>query len=357
MIFTTFVDFENKMEEIQLNTGTKISRLLVGESIANLNKYIPAGKKTVIITDSNIRKYYGQYLNSFDVIEIGMGEQNKTLATMDFIMEKLVDFEADRSTFIVGIGGGIISDITGFAASIYMRGLRFGFVTSTLLSQVDASVGGKNGVNFHGFKNMVGVFNQPEFVICDLNMLKTLDRHEFIGGFGEIIKHGAIKDLSLFEFLENNYAKALNYDEAALLRVVRDSVIIKSKVVEADEHEKGERRKLNFGHTFAHGLEKIMTISHGQAVAVGMVMAAEASVKKGLLKAEEALRLKTLIEKMQLPVTVSVDKNALFNAMKKDKKREGTGVHLILLKSIGNAEVVNISYNELEEIIHDLRCA
>jgi 3-dehydroquinate synthase len=345
------------MEEIQLNTGTKISRILVGESIANLQKYIPAGKKTVIITDSNIRKNYNQFISNFDIIEIGMGEPNKTLATIEFIMNKLVEFEADRSTFIVGIGGGIISDITGFAASIYMRGLRFGFVTTTLLSQVDASVGGKNGVNLSGFKNMVGVFNQPEFVICDLNMLKTLDRHEFIGGFGEIIKHGAIKDLNLFEFLENNYTKALNYDQNALLRVVRDSVIIKSKVVEADEHENGERRKLNFGHTFAHGLEKITTISHGQAVAVGMVMAAEASVKKGLLKIEDALRLKKLIENMQLPVSIQIDKTALFNAMKKDKKREGTGVHLILLKNIGNAEVVNISYNELEEIIHDLRCA
>jgi 3-dehydroquinate synthase len=345
------------MEEIQLNTGSTISRLLVGESIANLHKYIPSGKKTVIITDANILNHYSKYLEGFDIIELGTGEQNKTLATLDYIMGRLVELEADRSTFIVGVGGGIISDITGFAASVYMRGLRFGFVTTTLLSQVDASVGGKNGVNFKGFKNMVGVFNQPEFVICDLNMLKTLDRQEFIGGFAEIIKHGAIKDLALFEFLEQNFEKALNYDEQALLRVVRDSVIIKSKVVEADELEKGERRKLNFGHTFGHAIEKLTSIPHGQAVSIGMIMAAEASVKKGLLSQKEADRLKTLCEKMQLPVIISVEKHALFNAMKKDKKREGTGVHLILLSSIGNAEVVNINYNELEEIIHDLRCA
>jgi 3-dehydroquinate synthase len=345
------------MEEIQLNTGSTISRLLVGESIANLHKYIPTGKKAVIITDANILNHYSKYLEGFDIIELGTGEQNKTLATLDYIMGRLVELEADRSTFIVGVGGGIISDITGFAASVYMRGLRFGFVTTTLLSQVDASVGGKNGVNFKGFKNMVGVFNQPEFVICDLNMLKTLDRQEFIGGFAEIIKHGAIKDLALFEFLEQNFEKALNYDEQALLRVVRDSVIIKSKVVEADELEKGERRKLNFGHTFGHAIEKLTSIPHGQAVSIGMIMAAEASVKKGLLSQKEADRLKTLCEKMQLPVIISVEKHALFNAMKKDKKREGTGVHLILLSSIGNAEVVNINYNELEEIIHDLRCA
>ena len=272
------------MEEIKLNTGTYISRILVGETIANLKKYIPEGKKTVIITDANIRKFYEDYFYGYDVIELGTGEQNKTLQTIDYIMGRLVELEADRSTFIVGVGGGIISDITGFAASIYMRGLRFGFVTSTLLSQVDASVGGKNGVNFKGFKNMVGVFNQPEFVICDLNMLKTLDKQEFIGGFAEIIKHGAIKSFELFEYLEKNAQNALKYNDTALLRVVRDSVIIKSKVVEQDEKEKGERRKLNFGHTFGHAIEKLTSISHGQAVAIGMKMAALTSVKKGLLK-------------------------------------------------------------------------
>jgi 3-dehydroquinate synthase len=343
------------MEELKINTGTNISRLLVGESIANLPKYIPAGKKVIVITDCNILKYYGKYLESYDIIEIGLGEQNKNLTTIDFIMGKLVEFEAERSSFIVGVGGGIVSDVAGFAASIYMRGLRFGFVTTTLLSQVDASVGGKNGVNYKGFKNMVGVFNQPEFVICDFEMLKTLNRHDFIGGFAEIIKHGAIKDYSLFEFLENNVDKALNYDAQVLLRLVRDSVDIKAKVVEQDEREQGERRKLNFGHTFGHAIEKLTSINHGQAVAIGMYMAAQASVKKGLLAVSDAERLKTLIEKMQLPTSIDIDKNALFQAMKKDKKREGGSVHLVLLESLGSATVVNILYNELEEIINDLR--
>ena len=343
------------MEELRINTGTNISRLLVGESIANLNKYIPTGKKVIVITDCNIQKYYGKYIEGYDVIEIGLGEANKNLATIDYIMGKLVEFEADRTSFIVGIGGGIVSDVAGFAASIYMRGLPFGFVTTTLLSQVDASVGGKNGVNYKGFKNMVGVFNQPEFVICDFDLLKTLDRQEFIGGFAEIIKHGAIKDSGLFEYIEANCEKALNYDEAVLLRLVHDSVAIKAKVVEQDEREKGERRKLNFGHTFGHAIEKLTAISHGQAVAIGMYMAAQASVKKGLLKSVEAERLKILIEKMQLPINIDIDKKALFQAMKKDKKREGGNVHLVLLESLGNATVVNISYNELEEIINDLR--
>lgn len=343
------------MEEIKINTGTSVSRILLNEKLANLKNYLPAGKKAIIITDSNLHRHYGRHFKDFDIIEIGIGEQNKTLSTIDYIIGRLVDFEADRSTFIVGVGGGIVCDITGFAASIYMRGLRFGFVSTSLLSQVDASVGGKNGVNYKGYKNMVGVFNQPEFVICDIEMLKTLERQEFIGGFAEIIKHGAIKDISLFEFLEKNYKLALNYDTSALHRVVRDSIIIKSKVVEQDEREKGNRRLLNFGHTFGHAIEKLTSLSHGKAIAIGMTMAAQASVKKGLLNPNSLERLKLLIENMQLPASVNIDKKALLDAMKKDKKREGGEVHLVLLKDIGNAVITNINYKELEEIINDLR--
>lgn len=339
------------METIEIRTQNAVSRIVLGESVYNLGKYVPQNKKVIIITDGNILKHYSEALKSFDIIEIGTGEQNKTLTTIDYIMGRLVELEADRSSYIVGVGGGIVCDITGFAASIYMRGLPFGFVSTTLLSQVDASVGGKNGVNYKGFKNMVGVFNQPDFVICDFAMFKTLDRHEFIGGFAEIIKHGAIKDIQLFEFIEQHYEKALNYDEAVLQRLVKDSVLIKSKVVEADEREKGERKKLNFGHTFGHAIEKLSTISHGQAVSIGMAMAADASVKKGLLQKTDAERLKRLIVNMQLPVTCDLGKDQIFNAMKKDKKREGGSVHLILLEAIGNATIVNVTYNELEEII------
>jgi 3-dehydroquinate synthase len=187
-------------------------------------------------------------------------------------------------------------------------------------------------------------------------MLKTLDRNEFIGGFAEIIKHGAIKDISLFEYLEANYEKALNYDTEVLHKLVRDSIVIKSRVVEQDEREIGERRKLNFGHTFGHAIEKLISISHGQAVAIGMCFAAKASVKKGLLKQSEFDRLERLIKNMQLPVSLEMDSSKFLNAMKKDKKREGGQIHLVLLKGLGNAVVLNFSYKELEEIIYDLCC-
>ena len=342
------------MAELKIHTGSIVSRILLNEKIANLKNYLPLDHKIIVITDANILKHYGKFFNEYDFIEIGQGEKNKTLSTIDYIMGKLVNFEADRSTFIVGIGGGIVCDIAGFAASIYMRGLRFGFVSTSLLSQVDASVGGKNGVNYKGYKNMVGIFNQPEFVICDLDMLKTLDRQEFISGFGEIIKHGAIKDIHLFEFLEVNYKAALDYNTDVLHRLIRDSIIIKSNVVEQDEREKGERRKLNFGHTFGHAIEKLTRLSHGKAIAIGMYLAAQASVKMGMLALSDLSRLKLLIENFQLPVKIKIDRTDLFNAMKKDKKREGNEIHLVLLNGLGSAEVININYKVLEDIVNDL---
>jgi len=344
------------MEEIKINTGTSESRTLLDEPIANFSKHIPSGKKVIIITDANLRKHYENLFQPYAIIEVGLGEENKTMSTIETIMGRLVELEADRSSFIVGIGGGIVCDITGFVASVYMRGLRFGFVSTSLLSQVDASVGGKNGVNYKGFKNMVGVFNQPEFVICDLDVLKTLPRDEFIGGFAEIIKHGAIKDRNLFTFIEENCNKALAFDKEVLHRMVHDSVVIKGKVVEADEHEKGERRKLNFGHTFGHALEKLTGISHGKAIGIGMMMAAEASVKLGFLDAEDAKRLEKVIAGYQLPVQLKIDKTMLLQAMRKDKKREGEGVHLVLLKGLGTAFIHTVSYKQLEEIIYDMHC-
>jgi 3-dehydroquinate synthase len=343
------------MEELKINTGTAISRIILGDDFRNFRKHIPSGKKIIVITDVNVNKHYGKYFNDLPIIEIGTGEQIKTLATIEFITNQLVKNEADRSSFVLGVGGGIVTDIAGFAASIYMRGLRFGFISTSLLSQVDASVGGKNGVNFQGFKNMLGVFNQPDFVICDFEMLKTLDKEEFIGGFAEIIKHGAIKDRGLFEFLERNYSKALDCDIEVLHRLVRDSVIIKSRVVEQDEREKGERRKLNFGHTFGHAIEKLTSLSHGRSIAIGMCLAARLSVIKNKLQESDARRLVALIVNMKLPDSLDIDMSELLDAMKKDKKREGGEVHLVLLESLGNAVVENVKYNELEEIIYDLR--
>lgn len=351
------------MKSIRVKGASGESYIAVNESLHNLEKTVsPQGKNTrkknrvVIITDTNVSRFYrSQFPPQWDVIEIGTGEAVKTMETVASIYQRLVELEIDRSCFIVGIGGGIVCDIAGFVASTYMRGLSFGFVSTTLLSQVDASVGGKNGVNFHGYKNMVGVFNQPLFVICDTRMLRTLPRREFLCGFAEVVKHGAIGEPEMFRFLEENHTQALVLDETVMERLVYDSVKVKAAVVGRDELEKGERRKLNFGHTLAHALEKTTGLPHGEAVAIGMVFAANISVRRGLLAEEEAQRLEILLERLQLPVRISAgSKQKIAEAIRKDKKREGKGIHFVLLKSIGEAVIEEIPIGQLEAFIHDM---
>ena len=230
--------------------------------------------------------------------------------------------EADRSTFIVGIGGGIVGDITGFAASTYMRGLGFGFVATSLLAQVDATVGGKNGVNFKGYKNMVGVFNQPHFVIADIELLKTLPPGEVACGLAEIVKHACIADADYFAYIESQCNAIRQLEPAVMHKLVYESVVIKSNVVNRDEREAGERRKLNFGHTVGHALEKTLGISHGAAVSVGMVMAAELSKQHDLLDGQDLTRIKALLTRLNLPTRIDFNPKAVIEALGKDKKRE-----------------------------------
>jgi 3-dehydroquinate synthase len=320
--------------------------------LAGLQTYLPA-EKVVIITDTKVWELYGNKFPAYPVIKIGRGEKIKTIDTVQQIYAELLDLQADRSTFIVGIGGGIVCDITGYAASTFMRGVRFGFAATTLLAQVDASVGGKNGVNFKGYKNIVGVFNQPEFVLCDPNLLATLPSNEIACGFAEIVKHGAIGDAALFEYLEANHAKALALDREVIARAVYDSVKLKADVVSRDEKEQGERKKLNFGHTFGHAIEKTTSVPHGVAVSLGMTVAAQLSVKKGRLPAADAQRIKALLENLQLPVKLDIDRCKVFDALKKDKKREGGRIHFVLLERIGRAVVEPIRLEELEAVLNE----
>ena len=342
------------MRTINIKTETGESSIYLGDKLENLRQYLPQGKKVVILTDENIIKHYSQYLQGFPVIQMGLGEKNKTLQTLEKIFEELIRLEVDRSSFLVAIGGGIVCDVGGFVASSFMRGIKFGFVSTTLLSQVDASVGGKNGVNFQGYKNMIGVFAQPQFVICDVSMFKTLDSKEFISGFAEIIKAGAIRDNSLFDYLEANASKALNYNEEVLEKVIYESVRIKAQVVQNDEKEKGERRILNFGHTFAHSIEKNLGILHGEAVSIGMVLASKASVKLGLLSQQEADRIEKLLISYKLPVKLNLDKTKVYDALLKDKKREGDFINLVLLQGLGNGIVQKVSIKDMEDIVNDL---
>ena len=340
------------MKTIEIHGSTGDSIIVVGESLRSLLKYAPL-ERMVVITDENVRRHYQKDFPPCEVIEIGSGEKIKTLESVREIYQKLTAMEADRSYFIVGIGGGVVCDITGLVASTYLRGLRFGFVSTTLLSQVDASVGGKNGVNLGGYKNMVGVFNQPEFVICDINLLRTLPERELLSGFAEIVKHAAIGDPFLFSYIEENYQKGLSLDTEVLKKLISDSIAIKSSIVNSDEKERGERRKLNFGHTFGHAIEKTTCISHGEAVSVGMVIASKLSMQRGCLTREEVEKIETLLKKLRLPARLQIDHGHVLDALRKDKKRNGSSINFVLLKAIGHAFVEEISIKELREAIKD----
>ncbi|MBW2642270.1 MAG: 3-dehydroquinate synthase [Deltaproteobacteria bacterium] len=340
------------MKTLEIHGSSKNSTIRVGEKLQNLGNYIP-GENVVIITDVNVKRLYQNNFPLHPVITIQTGEKIKNLDTVRNIYGKLLELGVDRSTFIIGIGGGIVCDITGFVASTFLRGMKFGFVSTTLLSQVDASVGGKNGVNFKGYKNMVGVFNQPEFVICDLNLLSTLPEKEVLCGLAEIVKHAAIGDADLFQYLEENYQKASALDAAVIERLVYDSVVIKSAIVSQDEKEKGERRKLNFGHTFGHAIEKTIGVRHGEAVSAGMVMASKLSVKKGHLQAKDAQRIKNLLRDLKLPISLQADRKTVLDALRKDKKRQGDLINFVLLEGIGKPFVDKISINELDNVLND----
>lgn len=336
------------MKTFHIQGAHEASVIYVGAELADAAGHIEPGR-TAIVTDPNVSGLYRDAFPGCPVIEMGLGEKHKTLDTAAMIFERLLDLGADRSWTLLGIGGGIVCDVTGFVASTYMRGIRFGFVSTTLLSQVDASVGGKNGVNYKGYKNMVGIFRQPEFVICDLNMLKTLPEKERSSGFAEIVKHAAIADAALFSFLEENADAALALDRAAVERMVYDSVRIKAGVVGRDETEKGERRKLNFGHTLGHAVEKVTGVTHGEAVGMGMAAAARISADMGLIPAADADRLTALIERFNLPVNVTADPAALHDAFVHDKKRQGADIHFVLLEALGSAVVKRMPAEDLWE--------
>ncbi|NUM36945.1 MAG: 3-dehydroquinate synthase [Candidatus Brocadiae bacterium] len=338
------------MKTLKIQTQSSQSIVFLGESLANLKQYIPA-HKTIIITDTNISKIYQNQFPDCPVIKIGTGEAIKTLSTVEEICIQLSEWNIDRSGFIVAIGGGLVCDLAGFAASIYLRGIRFGFVSTSLLSQVDASIGGKNGANLLGYKNRIGTWNQPDFVICDTELLQSLPKEEFISGLGEVVKHAIIADRDYFSFLSLNHTKILNLDKEILEEMVWRSLEIKAEIVSRDEKEMGERRKLNFGHTFGHAVEKVCAIAHGKAVSIGMILACQLAIQKGIFSLVELEKIQNLLTDFGLPTTIQADKKKLQDAIQKDKKREQNSIYFVLPKQIGNAIIEPIDFTELNNAV------
>ena len=340
------------MQEYIIKSEIDSSRILIGESLENVKKYLPHDR-VIIITDENVSRLYKDEFPDFPVITIGAGEKIKTIDTVGEITDEFIRLGVDRGSFILGIGGGVVCDIAGFVASIYMRGLGFGYVSTTLLSQVDASVGGKTGVNFRGYKNMLGSFRQPEFVLCDADMLKTLPEQDYRSGFAEVVKYGVIKDRELFNYLSNHHDEIKNREIAFLSKIVSDSIKIKAGVVRKDPTEQGYRRILNFGHTFGHAIESVFGLTHGESVSLGMIIASDISVKNGLLNKKETGYLKKLLSDLNLIDQTKYDYARLASAIGKDKKKNKDMIHFVCITSIGVAKIIPVAVEELKTFIRD----
>lgn len=325
------------------------SDLYIGAAAALLPSLLPEGR-VVVVSDASIDRLHPSLLAPYEKILIGQGETIKTLRTVEQIHRRLLDAGADRRTFVLGIGGGIVTDVAGFAASTYMRGVPFGFVSTTLLGQVDASVGGKNGVNVGGYKNIAGTFTQPRFVICDPALLATLPDREFRAGLAEVVKSAVIGDAALFELLEESSFEALRSDTALLERAIEAAIRVKAEIVGRDERETGERRLLNLGHTLAHAIEKCSSkMSHGEAVAVGLRSVAAASVRQGLLAETDERRIAELLGRLGFTLTPPVPVSRLLREVGKDKKSDGDSLHVVLPVAIGRCEVRTVEKQRLGE--------
>ena len=308
-------------------------------------------KKAIIITDEHVHKAHAHLFKNYKVITIPAGEKHKTQATADKIIKSLIAFEADRQSVLVGVGGGVVTDITGYVAAVYMRGIQFGFVPTSILAIVDASIGGKNGIDVGVYKNLVGTIRQPSFILHDLTMLKTLPQEHWINGFAEVIKHACIKDAKMFDELHTHSLSFYQKNKKALADLIYRNTMIKIKVVQKDEFEKGDRKLLNFGHTFGHAIETKYKLLHGHAISIGMVFAAHLSIENtGFKKLQSVI---DLFQKYQLPTSLQkIDSQKVFDILKMDKKRNNHFMNFILLEKIGKAVILPIALTELAKKIN-----
>ena len=311
------------------------------------------GANFVIITDENLAALY-PFLQNKKVIVLPAGESFKNQDTINHCIEKLLKWGADRNTLLIGVGGGVVTDMTGYVASIFKRGLPLILAPSSVLAMVDASVGGKNGIDVGAYKNMVGTVYQPRQIVFDFSLLQTLPEAERINGFAEIIKHAAIKDKILFKELEKNQLSDYFSNEEKLAGLIHRNVSIKTEVVLNDEFETGDRKLLNFGHTIGHAIENTYGLAHGHAISVGMVLASRLSHQLLGFPQEDVERLTFLLQQYGLTTSLEFEVDKIWNYLLADKKRSGNYMNFILLQQIGNAIHTQIPINELNEHIKKL---
>jgi 3-dehydroquinate synthase len=310
---------------------------------------ITSKESTIVLTDENIFAKNKKRFKGWKTIVIKAGEQHKNQATVDDVIGQMISLGADRKTMLIGVGGGVITDMAGYIAGVYMRGIPFGFVPTSILAMVDACIGGKNGVDVGVYKNMVGLIRQPSFLLYDYSLLKSLPKQEWVNGFAEIIKHAAIKDAAMFKLLEQHKLSDFQKDTLLLNKLVQRNAMLKSKVVQGDEFEKGERKLLNYGHTLGHAIENDNQLPHGFAVTIGMVAAAHISEQYTGFNATE--RLVSVIKKYGLPTYLQFNMDKALQNMMADKKRFKNEVHYVLLERIGKAIVQPLTIEEVKAAV------
>jgi len=341
------------MKTLTVDLGPRSYPIHIGQGLLRRPDLVSKrirGKQVMVVSNETVAPLYldnvKQMLNGFDLASVILpdGEQYKNLETLDSVFTSLLEHRFNRSCTLIALGGGVVGDITGFAAASYQRGIAFVQIPTTLLAQVDSSVGGKTGVNHPLGKNMIGAFHQPGCVLIDTDTLDTLDQRQFAAGLAEVIKYGLIRDAGFFTWLEQNIERLAARDKEALAFAIERSCTIKASIVAADERESGQRALLNLGHTFGHAIETGTGYGnwlHGEAVAVGIRMAADLSARHQWLTNSDALRIEKLLQSAGLPTSPpdGMNEEQFMKHMAVDKKVLDDGLRLVLLKAIGKAVI------------------
>lgn len=357
------------MIKMNVNLGDRGYPIYVTPDFSGLGKACASAKlfgKMVVVTDSNVEKHYCDACiealseTGAEVSRhvVPAGEKSKNLDTVEKLYSSLVSLKLDRQSALVALGGGVVGDITGFAAATFLRGINFVQIPTSLLAQADSSIGGKTGVDFKGGKNLIGAFYQPRFVFINVNTLRTLPERELISGLAEVIKHGLILDSDFYDYIDYNIGKIMNFDENVLQYITKMNCSIKGKVVEQDEREGGLRAILNFGHTIGHAVESVsgFAMLHGECVSVGIAGAYRLALKMGMVDAKMAGTVENTLKKAGLPVKVQgMSAKAIYDQMFYDKKITDGKLNFVLPKGIGDVIQCTIDNNELiREVLSEL---
>ncbi len=363
------------IEHLSVSLGERSYDIIIGEGVLEqVGSYMAQvlhHPRVIVVTDDNVAAHYqGPMKNALDFhaiehdwVTIPPGEGSKSFSTLESVCNQILEYRPDRKTMLVALGGGVVGDLTGFAASIILRGIDYVQIPTTLLSQVDSSVGGKTGINAKTGKNMVGSFHQPRRVLIDTRTLQTLSARDVRAGYAEVVKYGLIKDEDFFHWLEGHRNDVMALKSYALLHAIKTSCEAKAEIVARDEHETGLRMVLNLGHTFGHALEAETgfsdTLLHGEAVALGIVMACRLSTKLGMLEEDTGNRVERHLKQIKLPVSLKDithewDVDSICDHLASDKKVENGSLTFILLQAVGRPVFVrDVEMDMVREVIQE----